>query len=328
MESFIFAISAVLPLIFMVAIGYVLKRIGMITSDFVRMANKLSFRLFLPAMLFLNVYKIENASNINLGYVFYAFVAVLAVFVIVAPITRFVTVEPGRRGVFLQASFRSNFALVGVPLALALFGERGVAAAALLSSVSIPVFNILAVISLSIFSRGKNKTSIKKMIVAIAKNPLIIATLLGLACVLLRGPLFAVGVGIRLSDITVIYKVVEYLSQMATPLALIVLGAQFEFSKVGQMKREIVLGTLIRVLIVPIIALGIAYVFFRDVFAPEQFAALVSLFATPVAVSTVPMAQEMDGDTVLAGQLVVWTTLLSAFTIVAISFFFRFVGIF
>ena len=79
MESFIFAISAVLPLIFMVAIGYVLKRIGMITSDFVRMANKLSFRLFLPAMLFLNVYKIENASNINLGYVFYAFVAVLAV---------------------------------------------------------------------------------------------------------------------------------------------------------------------------------------------------------------------------------------------------------
>ena len=166
------------------------------------------------------------------------------------------------------------------------------------------------------------------MAMALIKNPLIISTLLGLFCVLVRGPLSDVGVTFRLSDVKIVYKVLEYLSQMSTPLALIVLGVQFEFSQVGQMKREIISATAIRSFIVPAFALGIAYIFFGDKFAPEQFAALVAMFATPVAVSTVPMVQEMGGDTELAGQLVVWATLLSTVTLVGASFFFRAVGIF
>jgi predicted permease len=94
------------------------------------------------------------------------------------------------------------------------------------------------------------------------------------------------------------------------------------------MKREITVGTLMRIFIVPTLALGGAYLFFRDSFAPEHFAALTAMFATPVAVSTVPMVQEMGSDTELAGQLVVWTTLFSVLSLVAVSFFFKEVGIF
>ena len=328
MESFIFAINAVMPLILMVALGYTLKRVGMIKPDFATVANKLVFRVFLPSTLFLNVYKIGSAADIDIAYVIYALAAVLAVFLIMAPLTGLITKDARRRGVILQASFRSNFALVGIALASALFGESGVAAAALLSAIIIPTYNVLAVVALSLFSSGKEKPNFKKMAMALIKNPLIISTLLGLFCVLVRGPLSDVGVTLRLSDVKIVYKVLEYLSQMSTPLALIVLGVQFEFSQVGQMKREIISATAIRSFIVPTLALGIAYIFFDDKFAPEQFAALVAMFATPVAVSTVPMVQEMGGDTELAGQLVVWATLLSTVTLVGASFFFRAVGIF
>lgn len=328
MESFIFAINAVMPLILMVALGYTLKRVGMIKPDFAKVANKLVFRVFLPSTLFLNVYKIGSAADIDIAYVIYALAAVLAVFLIMAPLTGLITKDARRRGVILQASFRSNFALVGIALASALFGESGVAAAALLSAIIIPTYNVLAVVALSLFSSGKEKPNFKKMAMALIKNPLIISTLLGLFCVLVRGPLSDVGVTFRLSDVKIVYKVLEYLSQMSTPLALIVLGVQFEFSQVGQMKREIISATAIRSFIVPTLALGIAYIFFDDKFAPEQFAALVAMFATPVAVSTVPMVQEMGGDTELAGQLVVWATLLSTVTLVGASFFFRAVGIF
>lgn len=328
MDSFIFAINAVMPLILMVALGYILKRVGMIKTDFVKVANKLVFRVFLPSTLFLNVYKIGSAADIDIAYVIYALAVVIAVFLIIAPLTGLLTKDTRRRGVILQATFRSNFALVGIALASALFGESGVAAAALLSAIIIPTYNVLAVAALSLFSSGKEKPNLKRMAMALIKNPLIISTLLGLFCVLVRGPLSELGVTFRLSDVKIVYKVLEYLSQMSTPLALIVLGVQFEFSQVGQMKREIISATVIRSFMVPAFALGVAYIFFGDKFAPEQFAALVAMFATPVAVSTVPMVQEMGGDTELAGQLVVWTTLLSTVTLVGASFFFRAVGIF
>ena len=106
------------------------------------------------------------------------------------------------------------------------------------------------------------------------------------------------------------------------------LGVQFEFSAVKELKREILFGTLIRTVLVPLLGLGIAFLFLRSRFDGAQFAALVALFATPVAVSSVPMAQEMGADHTLAGQLVVWTTLISAVTVFIASFLLRLVGIF
>ena len=328
LDSFVFAFNSVSPIILTVAVGYVLKRLGFISPDFVKMANKLVFRIFLPAMLFLNVYGIDDLGQMSFGYVIYTVIAVLVIFGIMIPVAMAITKDPGSRGALLQSSFRSNYALIGIPLATTLFPGEGAAVATLLSAVSIPVFNTLAVISLSIFKKGEGKGRFKNVLLGIIKNPLILSIFAGLAALGVRAAFVKFGVGFRLSELTAVFSTLKYLSNVATPLALIVLGAQFEFSAISSMKREITVGTLVRTVFVPLLGLGIAYLAFGKIFDGAQFASLVAIFATPVAVSSVPMAQEMGADTALAGQLVVWTTLVSAVSVFLSSFLFSLAGIF
>ena len=328
MNSLIFALEAVSPIMIMVAIGYLIKRLGLLTADMAKVINKLVFRIFLPTMLFLNVYKIESLASIDLDYILYAVITTALIFAVSIPAVMWVTDRGDRRGALLQACFRSNYALIGIPLAASLFGQEGVSVATLLSAASIPLFNVLAVISLSIFGKGEQKHGVKKILLGIVKNPLIQSILLGIMILGLRTVLTEHGITFRLNQIRPIYTVLGYLSNLATPLALLMLGVQFEFSAVKELKREILFGTLMRTVTVPLLGLGVALLFFRPYFDGAEFAALVALFATPVAVSSVPMAQEMGADHTLAGQLVVWTTLISAVTVFLASFLLKAAGIF
>ncbi len=328
MDSFLFALNAILPIVITVTIGYVLKRIGFMNDIFAKMANKLVFRILLPVMLFLNVYKIQNIANMDFGYILYVLVALLVIFGVSIPLVLTVSKRAGARGALLQAVFRSNYALIGIPLAQSLAGETGVAVATLLSAVTIPLLNILAVISLSVFRESGEKPSVKKILLEIVKNPLIIGVVAGVAALGLRALFVQFDVSFRLSNLTPVYSVMNQLSSMATPLALMVLGAQFEFSAVKSLRKEIIFGTLMRTVAVPIIGIGGAFLFFRNQFSAAHFGAFIAMFATPVAVSSVPMAQEMDGDAILAGQLVVWSTLLSAFSVFLASFLLRLAGVF
>ena len=328
MESLIFALNAVLPIMLTMLTGYLLKRIGLIKPEFCRTANKLVFRLFLPCLLFLNIYNIESFSDFKGGFVIYGAAALVGVFLLGFFACRFVTDKGERRGVLTQGTFRSNYALIGIPLAASLFGEEGTAAATLMSAVSVPMLNVLAVISLSVYSGGGKKPSVLSILKDIAKNPLLQSIFAGVVCVLLRDVPFIADSGFRASDIAPLFALLRNLSSVATPLALISLGAQFDFSAVGELKKEIIFGTLMRTVAVPVLGIGCAWLFFRGTFGGEHFATFVALFATPVAVSSVPMTQEMGGDTVLAGQLVVWTTAVSAFTVFLCAFILRSVGIF
>ena len=328
LDSLIFAVNAVTPIVAMVVVGYFLKKIGFIDEKFSKQANKLVFRIFLPVMLFSNVYKVENFSQIEYGYIIYTVIASIVVFLFAFPIAFFATKKNERRGVMLQAAFRSNYALIGIPLAGSLFGEQGELVASLLSLVSVPLINILAVISLTVFNKEGKKATVGGVILGIAKNPLIQSILFGILAVILREAFGCVGTAIDIRDITPLWKTMNYLSGLATPLALIALGGQFEFSALTGMKKELVTGIIVRVFIVPIAVLSIAYILFGNTFGGAEFAALVAMFATPNAVSTVPMTQEMGGDAALAGQLVVWTTLFSTFTIFMSAFVFRFLGVF
>ena len=329
MESFLFAVNAVLPIILMVGLGYILKRIGFLNADFSRMGNRLVFRVLLPAMLFLNVYKISDPSGIELTYVWYVLVALAVIFLLSIPLVFLFTKHADRRGVLLQAGFRSNYALIGLPLAQSLFGEAGVTVATVLSAFTIPLLNVLAVISLSIFREGKHTINVKGILLEIVKNPLILGVLAGVLALGVRALFDAWGVDFRLSSVTPVYTVLNYLSNMATPLSLIVLGAQFEFSAIRALRREIIAGVLLRNLIVPVVGLGAAYLFFYPThFSGAHFAAFVAMFATPIAVSSVPMAQEMDSDAALAGQLVVWTTIVSAFSVFLAAYLLKVGGVF
>lgn len=327
MESLIFAVNAVLPIVLTVAIGYFLKKAGFMDAVFAKMGNRLVFHVFLPALLFLNIYKIDDLAATDFTFIIYAAIMLVAVFFIAMPFVLMLTKDSARRGVLLQASFRSNYALIGIPLAQSLFGDEGVAVATLLSAVFIPMLNILAVISLSLFS-DKNKPSVKKILLGIVKNPLIRSIALGLIVLFIRSLLVKGGIELRLSDVKPIYTVLGYLANLATPLALLVLGAQFEFSAVSSLRKEIIFGTLMRTVIVPVLGLGIAFFAFGNTFGGAHFAAFVAAFATPVAVSSVPMAQEMGGDTTLAGQMVVWTTLASVASVFLASFLLKAAGVF
>jgi predicted permease len=327
MESFLFSVNAVSPIIIMVIIGYILKKIGLMTADFAKKANALVFRCFLPAMLFLNVYKIESFSGISGGYIVYAVAMLVGVFLIAIPLVMLVTKSAPTRGALLQGTFRSNNALIGLPLAQSLFGAEGVIAASLLSAVIIPMFNILAVISLSIFHRAGEKVSIRKIVLGIVKNPLIQSILFGLFVLFVRSLFVRFGISFRISQLTPIYKTLESLSAVATPLALLVLGAQFEFSAVASLKKEIIFGVAARTVVVPLLVLTGAYLFFPS-FTGAHYATFLAAFATPVAVSSMPMAQEMGADSTLAGQLIVWATIASAFTLFGFSFLLKSLGIF
>ena len=327
MESLVFAFNAVAPIVAMVAIGYFLKKAGIVGKDFAKTGNKLVFRIFLPVMLFSNVYKIENLGSIDLGHVWFSLVMTVLIFSAALFSSGFIVKDGPKRGALIQGIFRSNYALIGIPLAGSLFGEEGVAAAEVLSAFAIPLFNVLAVAELSAFGSGE-KINFRKTALEILKNPLIDGVAAGFAVLFIREIFVSAGIGFRLFDIAPVAKIAEYISAMATPFSLIVLGADFEFSAIRELRKEIVFGTAMRCVFVPLFGVGTAFLLFAGKFDGAQFAALAALFSAPVAVSSVPMAQEMGGDTSLAGQLVVWTTVFSAPAIFAVSFLLRTAGVF
>ena len=325
MDAFLFAVDAVLPLILMVALGYLAKRAGLIPEEITKHLNRLVFRILLPCNLFLNVYGIEDIGSVRLGYVWYVIGGTLVILLLALPAVAVVTRDGGQRGTLVQAIFRSNYALIGIPVATALAGQEGAVAASLLSAFIIPCFNVLAVICLTVYGDG-GRADIKKILVGILKNPLIGSIAAACACLGVRALLAHLGISFRLSDITPVYSVLGQLSKTATPIALLTLGAQFSFSAIPELKRQILFGTLLRTVAVPAVGLGVACLL--GCFTQGEMGALVAVFATPVAVSTVPMAQEMGADTRLAGQLVVFSTLASGATIFLCSFLLRAVGIF
>ena len=328
MDSFLFALGAVAPIILTVVIGYALKSIGLMNASFARDANKLVFRIFMPVMLFLNIYRIEDLSGMDFGYIGFVLIALIVIFLCSIPAVIAVSRKKDRRGVLLQAIFRSGYSLIGIPLAESLYGREGAIAATLLSAAVIPLFNVLAVISLSAFGGEGEKPQVGRIVLDILKNPLILGIAAGMIALGVRALFVQAGISFRLSDITPIITVVQYISNLAVPLALLVLGAQFELSAVSSLRREIVFGTALRTVVVPLLTIGAAYLFFRDRFGAAHFATLVAVFATPVAVPSVPMVQEMGGDVTLAGQLVVWSTLLCALTVFLFTFFLRLGGAF
>ena len=315
------AVNAVVPIVLMIALGYFLRQKGMLSSDFLKNGNKLVFKLCLPTMLFVNVYNIDSLADIHWDIVICSSLALCVIFILGIGISLMTTPDLRRRGVVAQCSFRSNYAIIGMPLAAALGGPEAEAVAAIMSSVTVPMLNILAVISLSMFVQEGGKISVKKILLDIMKNPLIQGVMLGMLCLVLRWiqvetlgeVVFALN-----RQTKFLYTVLTWLKNITTPLALLVLGGQFVFSAVKELKKEIIISTAMRLIMAPAVGITAGYVMNRLGIVscgPAEYPALVALYASPVAVSSAIMATEMKNDEQLATQLVVWTTLFSGITI-------------
>lgn len=319
------AVNAVAPVVLLILLGYILKEKGFFTKDFLKIGNKLIFNICLPCMLFINIYNIEGFSVINWDIVIYGIIMVLLIFILGLGAAILATKVPERRGVILQCTFRSNIAIIGLSLTSTLGGEEAMAVTAIISSFSIPLSNILSVIALSIFvSNGQSHNAgIKHILTNIAKNPMIISVVIGMICVGIREvqrSLFGEIVFALNNQTKLLYTVVDNLKAVTTPFSLLVLGGLFEFSAVKGMLKEIVAGTVWRILLSPLLGIGFAILLTGMGILScgvNEYPALIALFGSPVAVSSAVMANSMGSDDQLAAQLVVWTSIFSIITIFA-----------
>lgn len=318
------AANAVIPIVLLILLGYFLKQSGAMGESFIKTGKNLVFKLFLPCLLFINVYDIAGFSAIPWDSVIFGVMGCFVIFLLALATVGKITDVPQRRGVILQCAFRSNLAFIGLPLASALGGETAMAVTSIISSFTIPLFNILAVISLSMFvdSGTSPRESIKKVLRNIITNPMIIAIGLGLICVGIREAQMAIAGEVVFSlrvHGKALYSALNNLKQIASPFSLLMLGGEFELSAVKGMRKEIIAGTLWRIVLAPLLGIGSAILLSSTTTllhcGPDVYPAYIALFGSPVAVSSVVMAGAMNNDEQLAAQLVVWTSLLSVFTV-------------
>lgn len=298
MENLIISINVVLPLFICILLGYFLRRIHLVEEGTLKAMNKLCFKVFLPIYLFNSVYAADLAASFNGRLIGFSIAGLIILFLLLMLVIPIIERDNPKRGVMVQAIFRSNFALFGLPVATSLCGEDKIGPTSLLLGIGVPFFNIMAVIALETF-RGK-KPSVRKMVRGVVTNPLIIACVLGIIFNLLKIELpYAVA------------KSATDLGRVATPLSLVVLGGEFVFGKVKGHVKQLSITLISKLVLSPLVmvSIGIGLGFRNEMLVP-----ILIMFGAPTAVSSFTMAQQMEGDADLAGEIVVFTSGLSILT--------------
>ena len=315
MENIIVSFNVIAPVFFLMVLGYLLVNYTSLADrKLTKQANAIVFKIFLPCMLFYNVYQSDIGAEIHsrIKLCIWAAGGLLILFVLLCLIVPKVVKQENQQGVVIQGIFRSNYVIFGVAVVQNMYGVKSTTTAAILSAILVPMYNFLAVVALSIFGE-KRETDWKKIILDIVKNPLIISSVLGIIFSLL---------GIRLP--TAVDTTVQDMAKLSTPIAFMILGGDLDFSKVkGNLKVASVVLT-IKLVILPLIMIPmIVMMGYRDA---DLLSGLLA-YQTPVAVSSYIMAQQAGADGQLAGQLVVFSSVLSIFTLFVTILILRTIGL-
>lgn len=312
MDNFIFAVNIVFPLFIMILIGYLLTVLKLWNTSFTNAANKVCFKVFFPILLFNNIYQTNIKQLFDGKLILFTLISIALSIVFSLLIITILVKEDIKKGVIIQTIFRSNFILFGMSIAGNIYGPQGVGVAATLVAVVIPMFNLSAVVILALFNQ-ENQKDIRFVFKDIIKNPLIIGSILGI-----------ITSALHITFPGAVQKSLEDLSGIATPLALLILGGEFAFKGLKKNTPYILMGTIGRLIIVPVFVLTAAiFLGFRD----YKLVALLAAFASPTAVSSYIMAAEAGADSELAGQLVVITTFLSPLTLCLFIYSFKSMGL-
>ncbi|MDR2383001.1 MAG: AEC family transporter [Prevotellaceae bacterium] len=305
MSDFLFSINVVLPLFMLIATGYILKQLRFVSEAFLSEANNFVFKFPLPLMLFQNIRNAFDGSLItsfNTQLIVSAFTGIIVVIVILFIIIPLFEKRRATTGSLIQGIFRSNFIIYGLPLATSMYGDDAIIPISMLLGMVIPVYNIAAVVVLTVFSETKSASSISSLIIKnIFKNPLILACIAGFIAgwLHIQFPVF-------------IDKPVDEISKIATPLALLVMGGLFEFKGLMNNFWTVFVASLSKLIFIPLAAM---IVFVSMGFRDLELAALLCLFATPTAVVSFIMSENMGCDGEISAHIVVLSTALSAITI-------------
>ena len=315
LENFIYSINVTLPIFLVMVIGYILKQTGMLNDNFVTVANRFNFKVTLPFMLFKDISRVDIRAVFDIRYVLFCALVSTACFWLIWGGTKLFVKDKSIRGAFVQASFRGSAAVMGLAFIQNIYGESAMGPLMIVSAV--PLYNIFSVLVLTFESNEaeslNKKEKIKQAFINIAKNPIIISILLGLIVGL---------IGIEFPEL--IDKTVNSVSQMATPLALITIGAGFEGRKALAKMKPTIAAAMIKLVIQPLLFLPVAA---WMGFAGEKIIAILIMLSSPTTPSCYIMAKSMHNDEVLTASVVVVTTLLGAVTLTMWIFVLKTVGL-
>ena len=293
MSSFAVCLNAVLPLFLVMGLGYIARCTGAISRTDVPKINKWAFKFFMPVMLFYNIYTSDLSAAVQPKLIAYTAACLLVLYGLSFAYVMATEKCDNMRGVMIQGIYRSNFVIMGIPLAAQLVEGADLGPVVILVAVVIPIFNVLAVITLELFN-GK-KPTVGRMLLIGLKLPTAVESAAGM------------------------------IGKAASPLMLFLLGAFFEFKGIGTYKKQLATVCIGKLAIVPAIFLTVSVLCgIRGV----ELAAMIAIFGSPTAVSSFTMTQQMGGDAALAGDIVVFTSALSCVTMFAWALALKSLGMF
>lgn len=320
MDNLIFSLNATLPLFIMMVVGYILKKINFIDDHGSDQMNRLVFRVFLPALLFLDLAREDFKAIWDGQMILFCFV-VTVLSILIALVVSLIDKDHCERGEIIQGSFRSAAATLGIAFMLNIYDSA--TAVALMIIGSVPLYNVFSVIILSLTAENDaegetnnhgliNKKLIKKTLYNVITNPIILSIAAGLVWSLLELPMP-----------TIMSKSVTYLANLASPLALIILGSEFEFAAAGKKIKEIVAVSFTKLILLCMIFLPIAIsIGYRD----EKLVAILIMLGSGTTSSSFIMAKNMGHEGIISSSVVMITTLLMSFTMTMWLFILKSMG--
>ena len=314
MENFIYSINVTMPIFLVMVIGYILKQIGMLNDNFVTVANKFNFKVTLPFMLFKDIAGVDIKAVFDIKYVLFCAIVSTICFWVVWGTAKLLVRDKTIRGAFVQSSFRGSAAVMGLAFIQNIYGSSAMGPLMIVSAV--PLYNIFSVIVLTFEANDSTgidkKAKIRQAGISICKNPIILSILAGLIVGLL---------GIQFP--TLVNKTVSNVAQMATPLALITIGAGFEGRKALAKIAPTMAASMIKLVLQPLVFLPVAA---WMGFSGEKMIAILIMLASPTTPSCYIMAKSMNNDEVLTASVIVTTTLMAAFTLTGWIFLLKTLG--
>lgn len=305
------SLDVVFPLFMLMAVGYAAARGGILDGTLVNGINRTIFYIFMPTLLFMQIYTIDLERGADARLLIFAYACLAVIITAGWLIVPRVVKDAKKRGVVIQALFRGNFIMFGFAVSDALYGPRGAGTTALLMASVTPLSSALAVISLQYFS--SSKPQVGKVFKEVAKSPFILASILA-------GLLLLTGVKLPAN----VMGVLEDVGGVASPLAIILLGATFTAKGLGEYARALAAVCSLRLFIIPGAALTAAALLgFRG----EALVALLAMTSTPVAVTSFPTAEILGADGKFAAQIVIATSALSVLSIFLIVFVLKTMGL-
>lgn len=314
MENFIFSINVTFPIFLVMVLGWGLKQTGMLNDNFVTTANKFNFQVTLPFLLFRDISSVDIKAVFDLNYVLFCALASSVCFWLIWGGTKLFLKDKSMTGAFVQASFRSSAAVMGLAFIQNLYGQSAMGPLMIIGAV--PLYNIYSVIVLTFEGEQEREldksAKIREACINILKNPIIISIFVGLVVSLCN-----------LHFPVLIDKTVGNIAQMATPLALVTLGAGFEGRKALAKVKPTLAASIIKLLLQPALLLPVAAVMG---FTGEKMIGILIMLASPTTPSCYIMAKNMKNDGTLTASIVVMTTLMASFTLTAWIFLLRTMG--